>query len=87
MHMDGGGMGLFGLFVGLFWLALVALIVFLVVKLRSTGSGALPMRPVPQMPPAESPEQMLDRMFVTGEIDEPTYRSRRTALADMKKPQ
>jgi hypothetical protein len=28
----------------------------------------------------------LDRMFALGEIDEATYRSRRTALGDMRRP-
>jgi len=30
-------------------------------------------------------EQILDRLFALGEIDEQTYRSRRTALAEMRR--
>jgi uncharacterized membrane protein len=33
----------------------------------------------------ESPEQILDRLFALGEIDEQTYRTRRTALAEMRR--
>ena len=29
---------------------------------------------------------MLDRMFALGEIDEATYRTRRTALTEMRRP-
>ena len=34
----------------------------------------------------EPPEEMLDRLFAAGEIDEATYRARRTALAEMRQP-
>ncbi|MBI4943195.1 MAG: SHOCT domain-containing protein [Actinobacteria bacterium] len=35
---------------------------------------------------SEPPEEMLDRLFAAGEIDEATYRARRTALAEMRPP-
>ncbi|WP_255395962.1 hypothetical protein [Kineosporia sp. R_H_3] len=35
---------------------------------------------------AEQPEEMLDRLFAAGEIDEVTYRARRTALAELRQP-
>ncbi len=59
---------------GAFWLVLLALIVFLIVRLlpsndRSTGT------------PLESPEDILDRRFARGEIDEQTYAAQRAALA------
>jgi putative membrane protein len=83
--MMGGGFTMWPLLV-LFWVALIALIVFLVAKLlpRSGRPGHRPP-PSPGAPP-ESPEQILDRMFAVGEIDEATYRARRTALAEMRRP-
>jgi len=89
MRYDGFGHagGLLMLLMVLFWLALIVLIVWLVVKLWP-GAGRAQAGP-PAAPPsavgsAETPEQALDRMFALGEIDEATYRSRRTALAEMK---
>ena len=82
---DGDHMGGFGplmwMFMLVFWVAVIALIVFLVVKLlptdRHQGAGS-PGRI------QETPEQILDRMFALGEIDEQTYRSRRSALTEMR---
>lgn len=80
----GGAGGFMWIFMGLFWIALIGLIVWLVIRLLP-GSGhqghAIPGGQV------ESAEQILDRMLATGEIDEATYRARRGALADMKRPQ
>ncbi len=90
MGWYGSGMGGVGpfmwLFMGLFWIALIGLIIWLVVKLLP-GSNDKP-RPMPAVGsgPGESPEQMLDRLFALGEIDETTYRTRRTALTEMRKP-
>lgn len=82
----GSGMGAWApflwLFMGLFWVALIGLIIWLVTRLLPGGSH--PATPAPG--PMESPEQILDRMFALGEIDEETYRSRRTALGDMRRP-
>ena len=69
------------LFMGLFWVALLALIVWLVVRLlptrgrRSVGCGD-----------SESPEEILDRRFARGEIDEQTYASQRAALTAARGP-
>lgn len=83
---DGDHMGGFGpvmwMFMLVFWVALIALIVFLVVKLLPMGSGPRTTRSSSAV--RETPEQMLDRMFATGEIDEETYRSRRSALSEMR---
>lgn len=82
----GSGMGSWApfmwLFMGLFWMALIGLIVWLVTRLLPGPGGTHPSSPGPM----ESPEQVLDRMFALGEIDEATYRSRRTALGDMRRP-
>jgi putative membrane protein len=82
-----GGMGGFGpvvwMFMLVFWIALIALIVFLVAKLLpGTRDVGTPPAPAVQ----ESPEEILDRMFALGEIDEETYRARRSALSEMRKP-
>jgi putative membrane protein len=83
---DGDHMGGFGpvmwMFMLVFWVALIALIVFLVVKLLPAGSG--PRSTQSSGAVRETPEQILDRMFATGEIDEETYRSRRSALSEMR---
>ncbi|MCG2799996.1 MAG: hypothetical protein L6367_15845 [Cellulomonas sp.] len=86
--MMGGGVVLWPLLV-LFWVGLIALIVFLVVKLLPRSGGQPPVHPNHPLPPGatpESPEEILDRMFALGEIDEATYRARRTALGEMRRP-
>ncbi len=88
MYGDFGyGAGVLMLLVGLFWVALIVLIVWLVTKVwpgAGHTSGAAPRTTTGVTGPMESPEQVLDRMFALGEIDEATYRGRRTALAEMK---
>lgn len=76
MGWYGGGMGpLAWLLMGAFWAALLVLIVWLVTRLLPGGGETAP--------PArrETPEEILDRRFALGEIDEPTYTAQRTALA------
>lgn len=84
-----GGMGGSGsfmwIFMGLFWIALIVVIVFLVIKLLPSG-GVSGTSPKALGNTNESPEQILDRMFAVGEIDEQTYRARRTALSEMRSP-
>jgi putative membrane protein len=80
----GGATAIMWIFMGLFWIALLVLIGWLVVRLlpgSSSGHG----RVSSAAGQVESPEQVLDRLFATGEIDEQTYRSRRTALAEMRR--
>jgi putative membrane protein len=70
---------------GLFWIVLIGLVVFLVARLLP-GSGSAAQAPAGAGPrAAENAEQILDRMFATGEIDEQTYRARRGALSEMRK--
>jgi putative membrane protein len=69
------------MFMGLFWIALIALAVFLVVRLLPSNG------PVgPQGAPAqhETPEDILDRRFARGEIDLETYQIQRAALASAR---
>ena len=83
---------------GVFWLVLLALIVWLVVQLstprhdeppRPPAPPARPwqgpMPPVPPVPPyVESPFEILDRRLAAGEIDLPTYQQLRQALLDAR---
>ncbi len=89
MDWYGSGMGGAGafmwMFMGLFWIALIGLIIWLVVKLLPSSANQR-STPVVGVGPVESPEQVLDRLFAMGEIDESTYRTRRTALAEMRNP-
>jgi putative membrane protein len=70
---------------GLFWIVLIGLVVFLVVRLLPGGAASQHGAPGPGPGTAESAEVILDRMFATGEIDEQTYRARRGALSEMRK--
>jgi putative membrane protein len=74
MGWYGGGMG-YGawMFMGLFWLVLLGVVIFAVVRL-------LPDRRDAGRSPVESPEEILDRRFARGEIDVETYQVQRTAL-------
>jgi len=71
----GWGMGFAGwVFMGLFWVVVLALVVWAVVALlpgaRAGGRG----RP-------ETPEEILDRRFALGELDTEEYRRAREELA------
>ena len=90
MDWYGSGMGGAGLFVwmfmGLFWIVLIGLIIWLVVKLLPSSRTNQSGTPTAGVGPGESPERALDRLFAMGEIDESTCRTRRTALTEMRKP-
>jgi len=74
MGWYGGGMGAFGfLAMGVFWLILLGLIVWLVVRLVPGGGGTT--RPV-----GESPLEILDRRLARGELDLETWQAQRAAL-------
>jgi putative membrane protein len=74
-------MGVFGMIaMVVFWLVLIALIVWAVSRL-------LPGREVRQGPSAsaqETPEEILDRRFARGEVDLETYQLQRAALASAR---
>ena len=79
MGWYGGGMGSFGwLGMGVFWLILLGLIVWLVVRLlpgssdvtaRSTGESAL---------------EILDRRLASGQIDTQAWQAQRAALVGVQ---
>ena len=80
MGWYGVGMGLSGwLFMGLFWAGLLVLVLWLVVRL-------LPSRERPTAGGQDSPEEILDRRFARGQIDEQTYSAQRAVLAGTRGP-
>ena len=71
----GFGMGWGGwLFMGLFWLAMLVVLTYLLLRLlpASAGGGGRGGQ--------ETAEQILDRRFAGGEIDLETYQAQRAAL-------
>ena len=75
MGWYGGGMGPVGwLAMGLFWLVLLGLIVWLVSRLLP-GSGSGPTRTA-----GESALEILDRRLASGEIDLAAWQAARAAL-------
>jgi putative membrane protein len=66
------------LFMGVFWLVLLGVILYLVVRLLPAGGGAGAKEQ------RESPEEILDRRFARGEIDVETYQAQRAALAQAR---
>jgi putative membrane protein len=78
MGWYGSGMG-YGawMFMGVFWLALLGVIIWAVVRLLPDRRGAGPEH-------VESPEEILDRRFARGEIDLETYQVQREALASAR---
>ena len=80
MGWYGSGMGMGGwFFMGLFWLVLLGVIIWAVVRL-------LPSRHEVTGGPsaADTPEEILDRRFARGEIDLETYQAQRAALAQSR---
>jgi len=76
MGWYGGGMGVGAwLFMGTFWVLLLALVVWLVVRLLPSSDRQAPTTDAP------SAQEILDRRFARGEIDEPTYAAQCAALA------
>ena len=74
MSWYGHGMGTLGwLGMGLFWLLLLGVIVWLVVRLLP-GSGA------PTTPTGEPALEILDRRLALGEIDVEAWQAQRVAL-------
>ncbi|MHB8298834.1 MAG: SHOCT domain-containing protein [Dermatophilaceae bacterium] len=75
MGVYGNGMGSFGwLGMGVFWLILLALIVWLVMRLLP-GSGGGTTRPT-----GESTLEILDRRLASGQVDTEEWQAQRAAL-------
>ena len=74
MGSYGNGMGSLGwLGLGIFWLLLLGLIVWLVMRL-------LPSRSRTYRPIGDSAAEILDRRMASGEIDVPAWQAQRAAL-------
>lgn len=94
MRWYGGGMnGAAWVFMGLFWIILIAAIIWLVIRLLPSNGHAGQRQMVPPQPPQqlqppfpgqpqvpESPFDILDRRLAAGEIDLETYQAHRAAL-------
>jgi putative membrane protein len=75
MGWYGGGMAAFGMLaMGVFWLAPLGLIIWLVVRLLP-ASGDMTRRPT-----GDSALEILDRRLASGEIDLETWQAQRGAL-------
>ena len=76
--MGWGGLGVGGM-IGMvvFWLVLLALIVWAVSRLLPGRQG----HRTASQPGQETPEEILDRRFARGEVDLETYQMQRAALA------
>jgi len=76
--MGWGGLGVGGM-IGMvvFWLVLIALIVWAVSRLLPGRQG----HRTASQPGQETPEETLDRRFARGEVDLETYQMQRAALA------
>lgn len=83
MHWYGGGMGPGAwVFMGLFWLALIAVIIWLVLRLLPDRPGTTPAPP--HLPAPESALEILDKRLARGEIDLETYQAQRAALLESR---
>jgi putative membrane protein len=76
MYGDWGGWGGWIMLMPLLWIALTGVIVWAVVKvaLRPADQAA-------EQPRRETPQEILDRRFASGEIDADAYSQTRTRLA------
>jgi putative membrane protein len=75
MRWYGGGMGLLGwLGMGVVWLILLGLVVWLLVRLLPASSAGATRST------GESPLETLDRRLASGEIDLETWQAHRAAL-------
>jgi len=81
--MWGYGSGMGGgawIAMGVFWIAVLVLVVWGVTRLLPTGGRG----PDAGAPRAETPEEILDRRLAQGEIDVQTYQRMRTEIASAR---
>lgn len=77
--MMGFGMGGGMIAMTVFWVGLLVLVIWGVAQ-ASTGRGG----GRDENPRLETPEEILDRRYATGELDEDTYRSMRETLTSAR---
>jgi putative membrane protein len=86
MHWNGGGWAWMAL-APLLWIALIGLVVWAVIRLTQHSVGRHDVMD-PWKSPRETPEEILDRRFASGEIGADTYSEARERLtAHRPKPQ
>ncbi len=77
----GWGMGAGGwIAMAIFWVALIALVAWLIARALPSGREADRGQPTG----IETPEQVLDRRYAAGEIDSDTYQVMRVNLASSR---
>lgn len=77
----GWGMGAGGwIAMAIFWVALIALVVWLVVRALPSGRDA----DLDRTGGAETAEQILDRRYAAGEVDSDTYQVMRVNLSSSR---
>lgn len=76
--MMGFGMGSGMIAMTVFWVGLVVLVIWAVSR-TSTGGGGRD-----EKPRQETPEEILDRRYVAGELDDAEYRSKRETLTSTR---
>lgn len=79
----GPGWGWMMILMAVLWIALAAVIWWAVVKIAQR-----PANPVPDQPRRETPQEILDRRFASGEIDTDAYTQAKAHLAgqDVRSP-
>ncbi|WP_218639385.1 SHOCT domain-containing protein [Streptomyces sp. IMTB 2501] len=82
MYWDGGGWAWMA-FMPLLWIALIGLAVWAVIRLTHGSSGGTPGpgQGWEGRERQETPEEILDRRYASGEIDTDTYAEARERLA------
>ncbi|GHF40613.1 hypothetical protein GCM10010359_49000 [Streptomyces morookaense] len=83
MYWNGGGWAWMA-FMPLLWIILIALVVWVVIRVTHHATDRTGT-PVSTEPPRETPEEILDRRFASGEIDADTYTQARERLAAHRK--
>lgn len=77
----GYGMGAVGwIAMTIFWVGLITLVIWVIARVLPTGGSWGDATPRRSGAPAERAEDILDRRFASGELDEETYRSMRATL-------
>ncbi|WNM24864.1 SHOCT domain-containing protein [Demequina capsici] len=83
-----GGSGLAWFGMGILWLALIGVIVWLAIRLathrNAQPSATLQAETLAPKPPNESALEILDRRLATGEIDVETYKASRDAIRETR---
>jgi putative membrane protein len=75
------------LLVGLFWIVVVALLVYAAIRIFRPGTPHQPAAPpAPPAPSGDSAEEILARRFATGEIDADEYSKRLELLRSSRPP-